>query len=93
MGATGDHGNQALVSVGTVGKPLVPCGCQGNQGPEAHGPLGGEIHSREGSHRGVVYPPTCSLRMSLPQMAPLILGVSLVVRYRFLPIFTSHIVD
>ena len=26
-------------------------------------------------------------------MAPLILGVSLVIRYRFLPIFTSHIVD
>ncbi len=28
-----------------------------------------------------------------PRMAPLILGVSLVIRYRFLPIFTSHIVD
>ena len=71
MGATGDHGNQALVSVGTVGKPLVPCGCQGNQGPEAHGPLGGEIHSREGSHRGgSVSPLTCSLRIVPPQMPP-----------------------
>ena len=86
MGATGDHGNQALVSVGTVGKPLVPCGCQGNQGPEAHGPLGGEIHSREGSHRGGSVSPYLFPTYVPPPDGPPNLGS---IAGRSLPIFTD----
>ena len=77
----------------------IPCGCHGSHPfgwPKAQWPPpagGGEIHSREASLGGVVcmFPP-CSPRVSPPQMAPHIRGLTMSYSHMVM-FFTSHIVD
>ena len=91
------HGNQLSFPLGAMG--TNPCARQTESlgvGPRPMAPPpfagGGEnTLARRLAGGRIVYlgVPLCNP----PGMAPLILGVSLVIRCRFLPIFTSHIVD
>ena len=69
-----------------------PCAVGFGGWPKAHGPLGGKYTLERRRWGSGVYSPLAPLG-SPPQMAPLILGVSLVIRHRFLPIFRTFLGD
>ena len=74
----------------------IPLGAMGatpkGANPEGQPPAGGNTLARR---LGAIVHPTgvVPLRVVLPRMAPLILGVSLVIRYRCLPIVRTFLGD